>query len=105
MTTASPGDLSVVFRSLPRRLREAHGDASGHPVPAATNELDERLAEAGQLLATSKDPVALADAVAAVPPDEWNDATLARLREIALDLGRLLRQISADGPSDDDDDR
>ena len=35
----------------------------------------------------------MADAVAAVPPDQWDDARLEQLRSLALNGGRLLRQI------------
>jgi hypothetical protein len=95
MSSASPDDLAVTFRSIPRRLREAQGDAAHESIATSTSELQGLLGEAGRLLGTNDDPIALADAVAAVHPDAWDDAVLARLREIALDLGRLLRHIAA----------
>jgi hypothetical protein len=36
---------------------------------------------------------AVADAIAGIPPDAWDDARLERLRSLALNGGRLLRQI------------
>jgi hypothetical protein len=50
--------------------------------------------EAGRLMGTSADPSAIADAIVAVPADQWTDATLNQLRAIALDVGRLLRHIT-----------
>lgn len=94
MSSASPTDLAVTFRSVPRRLREAQGDATPEATATATAELHGLLGEAGRLLGTNDDPMALADAVTAVHADAWDDAVLDRLREIALDLGRLLRHIS-----------
>ncbi|MGB8862383.1 MAG: hypothetical protein WCC60_24220 [Ilumatobacteraceae bacterium] len=95
MSSASPDDLAVTFRSVPRRLREAQGDAPHASIANPASELHGLLAEAGRLLGTNEDPVALAEAVSAVHADAWDDAVLDRLREIALDLGRLLRHIAA----------
>ncbi len=95
MSSASPADLAVTFRSVPRRLREAQGDAGHESTATATSELHGLLGEAGRLLGTNDDPLAIADAIVAVHADAWDDAVLSRLREIALDLGRLLRHISA----------
>ena len=95
MSSASPDDLAVTFRSIPRRLREAHGTAEPETTASATAELHGLLHEAARLMGTTSDPAAIADAVADRHADEWDDVTLARLREIALDLGRLLRHIAA----------
>lgn len=94
MSSASPADLGVTFRSVPRRLREAQGDAAHEATASATAELHGLLAEAGRLLGTSENPSFIADAIDAVPADDWSTDTLARLREIALDIGRLLRHIA-----------
>jgi hypothetical protein len=94
MSSDSPRDLAVTFRSIPRRLREAQGDAPHESTSTATSELHGLMGEAGRLLGTNEDPMALADAIEAVPADAWDDAVLDRLRQIALDLGRLLRHIS-----------
>jgi hypothetical protein len=101
MTSASPDDLVVTFRSLPRRLREAQADTPPERTAGATSALHALLTEAGRLMGTGPDPAALGDAVAAVRADSWDDATLARLREIALEAGKFLRQIEAAGDSPD----
>ena len=95
MSSSSPSDLAVTFRSIPRRLREAQGDTPPGVTAAITSELDEQLAIAAGLMHTTADPAAIADAIDAVPADEWDEATLAPLRAIALDIGRLLRAIAA----------
>jgi len=95
MSTASPADLAVTFRSLPRRLRESQGDAPHEVVAAASSEMHGLIAEAGRLMGTNEEPSAIADAIVDTHGDHWDDATLARLREIALDLGRLLRHMAA----------
>jgi len=46
-------------------------------------------------MGTTADPVAIADAIADRHPTEWDDATLGRLGQLALDMGRLLRHIAA----------
>jgi hypothetical protein len=97
MSSASPDDLAVTFRSVPRRLREAQGDTANDAFARLTGELTGLLSEAGQLMRSTADPVHIADAIAAVPADEWDSATLARLREIALGIGQQLRQLAAAG--------
>ena len=97
MQSASPDDPAVAFRSIPRRLREAQGEAPHELTSNPTAEMHGLLAEAGRLLGTNDDPSALADAVTAVHADAWDEAVLERLQQIALDLGRLLRHISALG--------
>jgi hypothetical protein len=52
---------------------------------------------------SAAEPGAIADAIEAVPPDEWDEAILASLRSTALDIGRLLRAIAAVAEADDDD--
>jgi hypothetical protein len=101
MSTSSPGDLAVTFRSVPRRLREAQGDAPPHATAGVTAELNEQIAIAAKLLHTSADPAAIANAIEAIPADEWDEATLTSLRSTALDIGRLLRAIAAVAEGDD----
>jgi len=97
MTGASPDDLVVTFRSVSRRLREAQGDTTSEEFGRLSIELQQLLGDAGRLLGTTADPTRLADAIAAVRPDAWEETTLSRLREIALDIGRQLRTIAAAG--------
>ena len=94
MSSASPADLAITFRSVPRRLREAQGDATPQATAAPTAELHGLLHEAGRLMGTAADPATIADGIEGTHADSWDDSVLARLREIALDLGRLLRHIA-----------
>ncbi len=95
MSSASPDDLAVTFRSIPRRLREAQHGAAAATTASPTAEVHGLLHDAARLMGTSTEPEAIADAVAHRHASEWDDATLAQLRSIALDLGRLLRHIAA----------
>jgi hypothetical protein len=106
----SPGDLAVAFRSFGRRLDEAMAPTKEDPARADTGSPSARelgtqlagvVAEAATVLGVSA-PVdvreggaTVADAIAAIPPDHWDDARLERLRSLALDGGRLLREIEA----------
>ena len=105
MSSSSPSDLAVTFRSVPRRLREAIGDTPASATAGIVSELDEQIAIAAKIMQSPADPGAIADAIGAVPADAWDEATLNSLRTTALDVGRLLRAIAAaaeDAGADDD---
>ncbi|MEP7202196.1 MAG: hypothetical protein ABI894_06275 [Ilumatobacteraceae bacterium] len=104
MSSSSPSDLAVTFRSIPRRLREALGDAPAAAIAGIGSELNEQIAIAAKLLHTAPDAAAIADAIEAVPADAWDEQTLGALRSAALDIGRLLRAIAAVAEGDDVDD-
>ncbi|MDO8364785.1 MAG: hypothetical protein Q7V88_17980 [Actinomycetota bacterium] len=95
MSSASPDDLVVTFRSIHRRLKEAQGESPAPQTNGPVSELNGLLLEAGQLMHATGEPTAIADAIGAVHADEWDPTVLDRLRVIALDLGRLLRHIAA----------
>jgi hypothetical protein len=95
MSAASPDDLAIAFRSVSRRLKEAQGDAPNEATASPTAELHGLVEEAARLMGTNSDPASIATAIDGLPADQWNDETLDRLRTIALDLGRLLRHITA----------
>ena len=105
MSSSSPSDLAVTFRSIPRRLREAVGDAPAATTAPVAAELDEQINVAARLLRSAPEPGAIADAIEAIPADEWENDALNALRGTALDIGRLLRAIAAvaDGLDEDDD--
>ena len=103
MSSSSPSDLAVTFRSVPRRLREALGDNPPDATAGITAELNEQIGIAAGLMRTSADPGAIADAIEDVPADSWNEATLTSLRSAALDVGRLLRALAAVAEDGDDD--
>jgi hypothetical protein len=107
MSSSSPSDLSVTFRSVARRLREAVGDSPASATAGIVSELNGQIAIAAQVMHSAPDPGAIADAIEAVPADAWDDSRLNSLRTTALDVGRLLRAIAAaaeDAGDDDDDD-
>ena len=101
MSSSSPSDLSVTFRSVLRRLREALGDSPSSSTAGISAELNEQIGVAAGLMHSAADPGAIADAIDAVPADDWDEATLTSLRTTALDIGRLLRAIAAVAESDD----
>ena len=104
MSSSSPRDLAVTMRSVPRRLREAVGDSPPRATAGIAAELDQQIAIAAKLMHSAADPDAIADAIDAVPPDQWDETTLNGLRGTALDIGRLLRAIAAVAEGDDVDD-
>jgi hypothetical protein len=106
----SPGDLAVAFRSFGRRLDEAMAPTQDKPARAdagspSANDLAAELAgvvaaAAAEMGISAPGDVraggaAVADAIAVTPPGAWDDARLEHLRALALDGGRLLRQIEA----------
>jgi hypothetical protein len=95
MSAASPDDLAIAFRSVSRRLKEAQADTPAETTAGPTAELRGLLEEAGRLMGTTADPATVAEAISSLPADQWDGATLDRLRAIALDIGRLLRHIAA----------
>ncbi|HQZ36254.1 MAG TPA: hypothetical protein PK020_17635 [Ilumatobacteraceae bacterium] len=97
MTSASPDDLVVTFRSVPRRLREAQGDSPKAEFDHLCVELERLVGEAGRLMRTPADTSRIADAIAATPADAWPEVTLDELRGIALAIGHELRTIAAAG--------
>ena len=104
MSSTSPRDLAVTLRSVPRRLHEAVGDVSTDATAGVTAELNEQIGIAAGLVHSPADPEAIADAIEAVPADAWDEATLAKLRTTALDIGRLLRAAAAAAERSEDGD-
>jgi hypothetical protein len=99
MSSSSPTDLAVTFRSIPRRLREAYGNDQ----PAPDSDLAAQLSAAARLLGSTAAPGAIAAAIDARKPDEWTGSTLDELRQVALEVGAELRRITAEHPRRDDD--
>jgi hypothetical protein len=95
MPSSSPSDLAVAFRSIPRRLRQARGDAPDDVTSGITAEVDEQIAIAAGLMHCHADADAIARAIEMVPADAWDLDTLNALRTTALDVGRLLRALAA----------
>lgn len=104
MSSSSPADLVVTFRSIPRRLRESQGTESPSPTTSTGRQIQSKLDEAARLLSAAPTAGAIADAIAAVQNREWDGATLDSLREIALDVGGLLRAPESDEDDEDSSD-
>ena len=107
----SPGDLAVAFRSFGRRLDEALAPTKDDPARAdagspSARELAKELVAVVAAAAKEVQGVtptgdvrstgaAIADAIAATPADAWDDGRLDRLRALALEAGRILRNIES----------
>ena len=102
MSSSSPSDLAITYRSVARRRTQAQGDAPASSIAADVAALDGLLRQAAATMRSVAEPSAIADAIEAVPADEWDDATLDALRQNALGIGRVLRQIE-DAAEDVDD--
>jgi hypothetical protein len=106
----SPRDLAVAFRSFGRRLDEAMAPVKEDPKLAEVGSPSARelAAQLSAVVASAADEVrgvtptndvhttgeAIAQAIERTPSDDWTDARLDRLRSLALDAGRILRQIN-----------
>lgn len=101
MSSASPSDLAITFRSVPRRMRQALGDLPPELVSTHAGSIEDHLSEAGRLVRADADPGRIADAIERIPADQWDVAVLNRLRAIALELGADLRAIAAANPDAD----
>lgn len=95
MSGSTPADLAITFRSLDRRQREAIGDADANGLGGLVAELHGHVTAAGAALGTSGDGEAIAAAIERRAAKDWDDATLATLRDEALAAGAVLRRIAA----------
>jgi hypothetical protein len=104
----SPADLAVAFRSFGRRLDEALAPTKDDPArldagSPSPRQLADQLAgvvasAAGEVRVSTDGDVrtlgaAVGDAIARTPPEQWDEARLDRLQALALEGGRILRQI------------
>ncbi|HWC68090.1 MAG TPA: hypothetical protein VG478_08500 [Acidimicrobiales bacterium] len=103
--------MAVAFRSFPRRLREALALAEGDP--ARTRAAKDRAAELDRIVQDAAATVgasagadlaagteAVAQRIQSIEPDEWDESRLERLRQLALDGGRILREVEAAARAD-----
>jgi hypothetical protein len=103
MSESTPDDLATFFRSVPRRLRGAIGDAEPSSVAGLMSELEAHI-DTQTLIGVPADPAAMASAISDRPADAWNETTLDTLRREALAAGRVLRRIGEVTGADADDD-
>jgi hypothetical protein len=106
----SPADLAVAFRSFGRRLDEALAPAKEKPelLDAGSPSARELAAQLSAVVASAAREVrgvsptddvhttgeAIAQAISRTPTEQWTDAQLDRLRSLALEAGRILRQMN-----------
>jgi hypothetical protein len=104
VTGSTPADLAVTFRSLGRRLREAIGDGSEASVSGLVGELRSQVDAAGAVLGLPGGAGAdeVADAILARRPEDWDQTSLAELRQQALEIGGTLRRIATATETDVD---
>jgi hypothetical protein len=106
----SPADLAVAFRSFGRRLDEALAPTKEKPelLDAGSPSARELAAQLSAVVASAAREVrgvsptddvhttggAIAQAISRTPAEQWTDAQLDRLRSLALEAGRILRQMN-----------
>ncbi len=100
MSSTSPSDLAVAFRSLPRRVREAQGEAPSEVVSEPLAALAAAHAAACRLVGITGDHQALAAAIESKRAEEWDEALLDELRRLALDAGHLVRDLARQAGTD-----
>jgi hypothetical protein len=93
MSSASPDDLAVAFRSFARRARDAQGDAPDALVADHVASIDEHIAAAARRVHSRADALAVADAIQHRPADAWTDEDLDALQVNAFEIGRIVRAI------------
>lgn len=105
MSETAPSDLAVAFRSFPRRLREALDATRDDPDAHATAQrhaatVEQHVADAAGALGVAvgadaaATAAALADRIASIHADRWDDAPLDALRRHALVIGGELRAMA-----------
>jgi hypothetical protein len=107
MSESSPEDLAVAFRSFARRRREAIGDADPSVVADLGAQFDQNLAGAAAALGVAAAPGAIADELERRRSEDWDDQTLATVRQHATEAGRIVGEmaarVGADGGGNEDD--
>ena len=96
MSTSSPADLAVAFRSLPRRLKEAAADdAPPQAVSVATSAVSAALGRAADVLGSAGTADAVAAALTSRKPDDWTDSDLVAIQHAADEAARAIRELAA----------
>ena len=105
MTGSSPQDVAVAFRSFPRRLSGLLADADdatkrgeAGPLVSQLDGVVRSAADRMRVPSTGDAGAvagAVADAVDGRPADTWTADDLEAVRALALEGGRLLRQIES----------
>ena len=104
MAKSTPTDIAVAFRSLDRRRREAVEAADGAAVSGPLGDLDRHIGAAATLLGVApRRPLPSPTRSTPDPGDEWDEADVDQLRQLATDAGTSLRRVVDAAPPSDDD--
>lgn len=94
MSSSSPADLAVAFRSLPRRLEQAPNDDTP---PAAVDDASSAVQRAVSAAATILGAAATVEGVAAAierrVAADWDDADLRALQAHATAAAKAIRDL------------
>jgi hypothetical protein len=94
MTTSSPADLAIAFRTLPRRIEQATNDKTP---PGAVATADHDVHAAITAAATQLGAAATAEGVGAAIDhrqlSDWTDPELVELQGYANDAARAIRTL------------
>jgi hypothetical protein len=94
MSSSTPEDLSVAFRSFPRRLRDAvQAETPQEAIDAASAAVNAAVAGAANLVGSRADAAAVADGIAARHWESWSDEELRELQGYANQAARAIRQL------------
>ena len=94
MSKSSPRDLAVAFRSLARRLHDAHDDDTPPEVSAsASSEVRKAIAGAAAVLGSAATAEGVADAVASRRNEQWTGADLDTIQKHADAAARAIRTV------------
>jgi hypothetical protein len=93
MSTSSPTDLAVAFRSMPRRLRQASNDAAPSAISAAATSVSSIIAQAARLMSCEASSDAVAAAIGDRDLEDWTDQDLISLQALAQTAGRAIRVL------------
>jgi len=100
MSTSTPADLSIAFRSLPRRLREASIlDVAPDAIAVATSAVEDALSASAHLLGCSATVESISSAIDMRHLDDWSASDLVLLQSHARQAGTAIRVLHdlADG--------
>ena len=102
MSTSSPADLAVAFRSLPRRLDNASEDAPPSAVATARANVGAVISEVAGLLGAPVSGEGIAEAIGHSRPDDWTDSELVQIQAHADIAGRAIRVLADAGEASRD---
>lgn len=94
MTTSSPSDLAVAFRSFPRRLEQAVGDDTPpSAVQTANDSVHAAVVDAATRLGSAATPEGVAAAIDHRHLPDWTDDDLAGLQANADAAAKAIRTL------------